>query len=178
MDVGRHINPSAQTASTSANSDPQPLPHHSPSDSPHSPYSGQGHGDNRAVPGAAPGTVTGTGSNVGGPDSLADLKRPRACEACRQLKVRCDPDTNHPDGSCKRCTKANRRCIVTVPTRKRQRKADSRVAELEKKIDALTASLHASRAQNSSGDQPDPPLRQTLEQEGLSARWVGTISVS
>ncbi|EER29622.1 Fungal specific transcription factor, putative [Coccidioides posadasii C735 delta SOWgp] len=173
MDVGRHINPSAQTASTSANSDPQPPPHHSPSDSPHSPYSGQGHGDNRAVPGAAPGTVTGTGSNVGGPDSLADLKRPRACEACRQLKVRCDPDTNHPDGSCKRCTKANRRCIVTVPTRKRQRKADSRVAELEKKIDALTASLHASRAQNSSGDQPDPPLRQTLEQEGLSARWLG-----
>lgn len=35
--------------------------------------------------------------------------------------------------------------MVTQPTRKRQKKTDSRVAELEKKIDALTASLHASR---------------------------------
>lgn len=70
-----------------------------------------------------------------------DPKRPRACEACRGLKVRCEPDPNNPDGPCKRCNKANRNCVVTAPTRKRQKKTDSRVAELEKKIDALTASL-------------------------------------
>lgn len=90
--------------------------------------------------GAAPGDTTDPN------DPLADLKRPRACEACRQLKVRCEPDNDHPTGSCKRCAKAGRTCIVTAPTRKRQKKTDSRVAELEKKIDALTASLHASRA--------------------------------
>jgi len=39
--------------------------------------------------------------------------------------------------------------ITTPPTRKRQKKADSRVAELERKIDALTATLHAQKA-------PDP----------------------
>ncbi|KAH6898804.1 hypothetical protein B0T10DRAFT_394801 [Thelonectria olida] len=71
-----------------------------------------------------------------------DPKRPRACEACRGLKVRCEPDPND-DGPCKRCRKAGRNCVVTVPTRKRQKKTDSRVAELEKKIDALTASLQA-----------------------------------
>ncbi|KAK4132343.1 hypothetical protein BT67DRAFT_457454 [Trichocladium antarcticum] len=70
-------------------------------------------------------------------------KKPRACESCRGLKVRCDPDPADPDGPCRRCVKAKRACVVTQPTRKRQKKTDSRVAELEKKIDALTASLQA-----------------------------------
>ncbi|KAI9730439.1 MAG: hypothetical protein M1834_005949 [Cirrosporium novae-zelandiae] len=74
-------------------------------------------------------------------DSSGDLKRPRACEACRGLKVRCEPDPNSTDGTCKRCRKGNRQCVVTVPSRKRQKKTDSRVAELEKKIEALTASI-------------------------------------
>src|SRR5271167_1116217 len=47
-----------------------------------------------------------------------DPKRPRACEACRGLKVRCELDLNNPSGPCKRCTKANRNCVVTVPSRK------------------------------------------------------------
>ncbi|KAK4542850.1 hypothetical protein LTR36_006039 [Oleoguttula mirabilis] len=71
-----------------------------------------------------------------------DPKRPRACEACRGLKVRCDQDPAHPDIPCKRCAKAGRPCVITQPSRKRQKKADSRVAELEKKLDALTATLH------------------------------------
>ncbi|KAI1516532.1 Fungal Zn binuclear cluster domain containing protein [Pyrenophora tritici-repentis] len=76
--------------------------------------------------------------------SPADLKRPRACDSCRGLKVRCDQE--RPDVSCRRCAKAGRACITTPPTRKRQKKADSRVAELERKIDALTATLHAQKA--------------------------------
>jgi hypothetical protein len=88
----------------------------------------------------------------GDPNDPNDLKRPRACEACRQLKVKCEPDDNHPTGSCKRCAKANRQCVVTAPSRKRQKKTDSRVAELEKKIDALTASLAAR------GGHDDPAL--------------------
>jgi len=72
-----------------------------------------------------------------------DPKRSRACEACRGLKVRCDQDQNFPEQPCKRCAKAKRQCVITAPSRKRQKKSDTRVAELEKKIDALTASLHA-----------------------------------
>jgi hypothetical protein len=58
--------------------------------------------------------------------------------------VRCDQE--RPDVSCRRCAKAGRACVTTPPTRKRQKKADSRVAELERKIDALTATLHAQKA--------------------------------
>lgn len=96
-------------------------------------------------------------------DLQADLKRPRACEPCRQLKVRCDPDPDHPDGSCKRCAKARRTCIVTAPTRKRQRKTDSRVTELERKIDALTATL-----QKTHGGAIELSLQQQQQSPGLS----------
>jgi len=66
------------------------------------------------------------------------------------LKVRCE-FASDADGPCKRCAKAGRNCIVTQPTRKRQKKTDSRVAELEKKIDALTASLQATRSPGGPG---------------------------
>ncbi|PVH93472.1 hypothetical protein DM02DRAFT_619267 [Periconia macrospinosa] len=85
----------------------------------------------------------GTHASPGDGKSPHDLKRPRACDSCRGLKVRCDQE--RPDLPCKRCAKANRPCITTPPTRKRQKKADSRVAELERKIDALTATLHAQK---------------------------------
>ena len=81
------------------------------------------------------------GGGGGYADEGIDPKKLRACESCRGLKVRCEPDPN--EGPCKRCKKAGRNCVVTAPTRKRQKKTDSRVSELEKKIDALTASLQA-----------------------------------
>lgn len=84
-----------------------------------------------------------------------DPKRPRACEACRGLKVRCDQDPARPEIPCKRCAKAGRQCVITQPSRKRQKKADGRVAELEKKLDALTAALH----QQQGGPQYGTPSR-------------------
>lgn len=119
-------------------------------------------------------------SNSADPDDLqADLKRPRACEPCRQLKVRCDPDPAHPDGSCKRCAKARRTCVVTAPTRKRQRKTDSRVTELERKIDALTATLQQSHG-GAFGLSPPVPQQQPpvpsetspREDQLDSRRWI------
>jgi len=86
-----------------------------------------------------------------------DLKRPRACEACRGLKVKCEFDPSNHDGPCKRCAKAHRNCVVTQPSRKRQKKTDSRVAELEKKIDALTAVLQATRSQSAQHIDADTP---------------------
>ncbi|CRG83512.1 Pentafunctional AROM polypeptide [Talaromyces islandicus] len=109
------------------------------------------------------------GFNDGRDDPLADLKRPRACEACRQLKVRCELDSDHPSGSCKRCAKAKRTCVITAPSRKRQKKTDSRVTELEKKIDALTASLQASRRAASAFSDEG-----AHEQEAVPPRrWLG-----
>lgn len=93
-------------------------------------------------------------SSPGPNQDPADLKRPRACEACRQLKVKCELDDISSTGSCKRCAKAHRPCIVTVPSRKRQKKTDSRVAELEKKIDALTATLAARGGTDTDGPAP------------------------
>ena len=71
-----------------------------------------------------------------------DAKRGRACDSCRGLKVKCDFGDHYTPGEpCKRCAKARRQCIVTPATRRRQKKADSRVAELERKVDALTQRL-------------------------------------
>lgn len=110
---------------------------------------GQHHHFDYADAGAAGGGGGGGGSvaaggsaGAGEADGNGDAKKSRACEACRGLKVRCEPDPIEGE-PCKRCRKAGRNCVVTAPTRKRQKKTDSRVSELEKKIDALTASLHA-----------------------------------
>ena len=111
------------------------------------------------------------GGGGGGEDSL-DAKKSRACEACRGLKVRCEPDPDDDDAPCKRCRKAGRSCVVTAPTRKRQKKTDSRVSELEKKIDALTASLQARAAGPAPGAATAPT---TTGGHRPSGEMLGTI---
>lgn len=135
----------------------------------------QGQGD-QTSPGVNTSTPSSTTSARGAQQNLAathadddaDAKKARACEACRGLKVRCDPDPN--DGPCKRCKKAGRNCVVTMPTRKRQKKTDSRVSELEKKIDALTASLHARVSH--AGDSPTQHPRSAPAED--AAPWNGS----
>ncbi|KAL6808344.1 hypothetical protein J3E69DRAFT_351842 [Trichoderma sp. SZMC 28015] len=115
-------------------------------------YAGAGAGAGGGGAGVDAGGAAGGDADAAA-QAAADAKKSRACEACRGLKVRCEPDP--VDGEpCKRCRKAGRSCIVTVPTRKRQKKTDSRVSELEKKIDALTASLHARAGVPVSGLNP------------------------
>lgn len=48
----------------------------------------------------------GTRATPGSAKDGNDFKRPRACDSCRGLKVRCDQE--RPDVSCKRCAKAGR----------------------------------------------------------------------
>lgn len=121
------------------------------------------HAPSANSPQSAGHTPNNSADAVYGADGANDPKRPRACEACRGLKVRCEPGPD-TEGPCKRCTKANRQCVVTVPSRKRQKKTDSRVAELEKKIDALTASLHAQKSDTSPShtNQPEQSTRSRL----------------
>lgn len=67
-------------------------------------------------------------------------KRSRACVACRNMKIRCLPVDGQE--ACRSCAKVNRQCIMPGPPRKRQ-KTVHKVAELEKKINALTDALLA-----------------------------------
>jgi hypothetical protein len=68
-------------------------------------------------------------------------KKPRishACQACRRMKIRCEP-LEYQD-SCKQCSKTNRACLITTTRRKRQ-KTVHRIAELEEKLKTLTAAV-------------------------------------
>ena len=100
----------------------------------------ENHGNGSEDSGASDEDENGTGQNG------LRSKKPRsthACQACRRMKIRCEPLEDRD--SCRQCAKVNRTCLVTEPRRKRQ-KTVHRVSELEKKIDALTASLNAKNA--------------------------------
>lgn len=180
-ETDRHIRPSLHTTLSASTASPLTTESHSthndghPQSHYHTANDTSAGYDAETAPGDS--TATELGGDGMANDPLLDLKRPRACEACRQLKVRCDPDNDNPDGPCKRCAKAHRRCVVTAPTRKRQKKSDSRVAELEKKIDALTATLQASRKRSGDGEIPfDSSERLTPEESPASSRWLGQVS--
>lgn len=79
----------------------------------------------------------------GGAGGAEDPKRPRACDSCRNLKVKCELPEDRPDLPCRRCAKTGRECHITPPTRKRQKKEASRVAELEKRLEELTSTVNA-----------------------------------
>jgi len=84
-------------------------------------------------------------------------KRSRACIACRNMKIRCLPVQGQE--ACSSCAKVNRQCVMPGPARKRQ-KTVHKVAELEKKIDALTDALLAkNQQQDETTSQPrdQPP---------------------
>lgn len=82
----------------------------------------------------------GDGSPDAGQKTEKRKKRSRACQACRNMKIRCNPVEGQE--ACLACSKVNRACVMPGPARKRQ-KTVHKVAELEKKINALTQSLLA-----------------------------------
>ncbi|KAK9446866.1 uncharacterized protein V1518DRAFT_422847 [Limtongia smithiae] len=94
-----------------------------------------------------------------------DHKRSRACDNCRALKVRCAPhDENDPAGVCHRCFKTNRPCVFTVNPRKRQRRTDTRVADLEKRVNELTQRLIVATGDDHEGDEATSPEGDMLPQ--------------
>jgi len=82
------------------------------------------------------------------PSDPAGVK-PKACETCRALKISCIVDENGPSGACRRCVKSKRRCIRLPVVRRRRKRTDARVTDLEKKMEDLIVALEASRRQMS-----------------------------
>ncbi|KAH8820705.1 hypothetical protein F5884DRAFT_647203, partial [Xylogone sp. PMI_703] len=65
----------------------------------------------------------------------------RACDACREHKVRCILDAVSV-GKCQRCVRSGQACNFAPPQRRKQRKrTDTRVAELEREMKALRSLL-------------------------------------
>ena len=66
----------------------------------------------------------------------------RACESCRTRKIRCLPQDPSKDAKCQRCAKSGRECIYSSPEkRKRRKRTDARVADLEHMVQMLAARL-------------------------------------
>jgi hypothetical protein len=101
-------------------------------------------------------------------------KRARACIACRNMKIRCLPVDGQE--ACLGCSKVNRECIMPGPARKRQ-KTVHKVAELEKKINALTDALLAKNAANPT-PPGDSPASQRPESQADVSRTSSTAKIN
>lgn len=78
--------------------------------------------------------------NQQGPKSASDHHVNSACNTCRAHKVRCLPNPSSTSKTCQRCARTDRTCVYTAPQKRRQRKrTDTRVAELEREVQAMRA---------------------------------------
>ncbi|KAK5358074.1 hypothetical protein LTR20_009260 [Exophiala xenobiotica] len=100
-------------------------------------------------------------------------KRSRACVACRNMKIRCLPVEGQE--ACNACSRVNRECIMPGPPRKRQ-KTVHKVAELEKKINALTDALLAKQHTEPSPPHTSPDKEQTANAHSVPSAGEDTSS--
>ncbi|CAO1606402.1 hypothetical protein XANCAGTX0491_009900 [Xanthoria calcicola] len=94
------------------------------------------------------------------PTPLAPLQHPlikevpRACEACRTRKIKCKPPLTSSSPLCECCAASNRECIfIPRSNKRRRRRTDARVTELEKQIEALGALVNQQN-QHASSERP------------------------
>jgi hypothetical protein len=66
----------------------------------------------------------------------------RSCEACRAAKVRCQIEEDAEDSKCQRCHFTSRSCVfVARLPRKPRKRTDTRIKELEQKLQAMESTL-------------------------------------
>jgi hypothetical protein len=97
------------------------------------------------------------------------IRSSRACITCRRMKTRCEID-EALGSACKLCIRTRRQCIMQDIPRRRKRKTTERVADLEQKINALTALLASKEAgakdtSASVADTESVPPRPYLDEE-------------
>lgn len=92
-----------------------------------------------------------------GPKSASESQANRACDACRAHKVRCLPNAASTSKTCQRCARTDRQCFFTAPQKRKQRKrTDTRVAELEKEVQAMRALFDSKANPIQEGSLYDP----------------------
>lgn len=110
-------------------------------------------------------------------DALQPAKKPgsqpvtRACDLCRAMKVRCIPDLTKK-GMCQRCASSNRECIFKPIKTTRKKRTDTRVAELEREVQAMRVLLQRSNVPNTPeskrSDQMNSGMSDTRYSSGMS----------
>ncbi|TVY44845.1 Transcriptional regulator [Lachnellula occidentalis] len=116
--------------------------------------------------------------------STADHTFNRACDACRLHKVRCLPNTSafastSASKACQRCTRTDRQCVFTVPQKRKQRKrTDTRVAELEREVQAMRALFETKKQATDGPDASAQPSKMYLSgQVNTSIQSTGTVPI-
>jgi hypothetical protein len=98
-------------------------------------------------------------------------KRLRACLGCRESKLRCKRSEENPHLGCERCLASRRECIIPAPRKRDKKTGKATVAVLEKRIDALLASLTDKRENSENKTLGD--LRLDAPQAGEAIPLVG-----
>lgn len=73
---------------------------------------------------------------------MRSSKRPRACDHCHSIKIKCELGSTGGSGPCSRCRRLGKDCIITPPKRQKDR-----VAELEAQVKTLTKLLEQQKIQ-------------------------------
>ena len=79
--------------------------------------------------------------------AMASTKRPRACDICHSLKIKCELGSTGGPGPCDRCMRLGKDCTITPPKSQKDR-----VAELEAQVAALTKLLEGQKLEAQSAD--------------------------
>ncbi|KAL8673191.1 MAG: hypothetical protein Q9168_002383 [Polycauliona sp. 1 TL-2023] len=94
----------------------------------------------------------------------------KACEACRLRKIKCKPPLSSSTRICECCATSNRECVFVVRSNKRRRRrTDARVTQLEQQIEALGA-LVGQRGSNAPSDR-----RGSFEEDEEPAKQLGGL---
>ena len=122
--------------------------------------------------------------NEQGPRTASSQPFNRACDACRAHKVRCLPNPAGSSKTCQRCMRTDRQCIFTAPQKRKQRKrTDTRVAELEREVQAMRALFDRKpdiieEEPADFEEQPSKPnaSRSTATTSAVSSEFIGSGS--
>ena len=119
------------------------------------------------------------------PRTTMEPQQNRACDACRNHKVRCFPDISASSKICQRCARTDRHCVYTAPQKRKQRKrTDTRVAELEREVQAMRSLFEGKKDKVHSGDKSEPTtkndgyIQETPEDSPSSSGLTSNTSVS
>lgn len=103
------------------------------------------------------------------PTDQPGLRPNRACRACVTIKARCIPREGADLSICERCHRLGKECATPVP-RKRARKQNPEVAQLQEEVQNLTKALQAQRQH----EIPTPAASEV--QEDASQQAVARVS--